>query len=288
MSSISNLNELITIRIKGQPGQEGPQGPDGEPGTGLPGKLFHKVFKTPGKHTFKTSPTIQQFYRVFLWGGGGGGGVGGGGGGSSCFIREDIVPLIDSEIDIIVGAGGDGGAIHLNGSNGKESQISYFDSSMPEKRQIITAGGGGGGKEVPTHRNPAFFGGGGGSNSNVQGNAVFDVGGQGMYGAKDGENGHEGPGLDAKAYLLTTGGTAVVGASGGGKPIRGDAHKGGDFGRHVGGQPNQGGGGAAGYAGDGADGGESAKDNTGAGGGGSIDANGGNGGSGEVQFILMG
>jgi hypothetical protein len=136
---------------------------------------------------------------VFIVAGGGGGGgyrdvtvsdyAGGGGAGGLLYETGYSLTLPGGSVSVVVGAGGNGGAVKTQGSNGGNSWIE------PSEDGSLTAqgGGGGGGSHMNMQGKDGGSGGGGGSGSSSNcGAGGNGTNGQGYNGGKGGNSGNSG------------------------------------------------------------------------------------------------
>lgn len=123
-------------------------------------------------------PEKHRYNMVRIWGCGGGGGggggdtdSGGGGGGGGCSAVEAVYPLRDNAYwyQVVIGAGGSGGAMNIAGTVGGNTQLILKNKDKTVTTTLTLYGGGGGGVD-PTNSDAG--GGGSGGTSTI----VGDVG----------------------------------------------------------------------------------------------------------------
>ena len=138
-----------------------------------------QAFTETGSHTWQVPAGVTRADVLVVGGGGGGGGVIGGGGGAGGLIFESNYNLNpDSQINISVGQGGEGGTgWNTTTQNGKPGQNSSFAN-------LTAIGGGGGfhygGNTTSTQANGGS--GGGGANGSPTGVGGNNTAGQGNIG----------------------------------------------------------------------------------------------------------
>jgi hypothetical protein len=154
------------------------------------------TFTTPGTYTLGFSSEINSLMADYLIVAGGGGSGGdhntnnisadfaGGGGAGGLLYKTGELPLIDGSVQVIVGAGGTGGARQTQGNDGGNSVIGNI---------TVRGGGGGGGAG-----NSTSFGTGGTGRLNISGSVDNEIqgnnGGAGQVESNDRDPGSGGGG----------------------------------------------------------------------------------------------
>ena len=187
----------------------------------LPHPIGQVEFTTPGTYTWTVPADVTSISVVCVGGGGGGGdwnnGLQGGGGGGLGY-KNNITVVPGTTIGYQVGGGGAGGGSNTDGQDGGESWFSNINL-------VRGYGGVGGAQYSPKALGGSFIGDGGGSGGGAH--IAVGLGGSGGGGGAGGYSGNGGDGGNNAGTIPATSGTGGAGGGGGGASTSGDNGAGG-------------------------------------------------------------